>query len=104
MALREELRQALDMASSSSEVVTLDQSRVGRLSRMDAMQQQQMSQASRTAYRGRLQAVEQALALLSSGEYGWCEQCGEPVDLRRLEVKPESTLCLGCQQQSETRG
>jgi DnaK suppressor protein len=69
---------------------------------MDALQQQQMSHASRAAYRKRLVAVEQALRSLDEGNYGWCEQCGELIDSRRLEVKPESALCIGCQQLIET--
>ena len=56
-----------------------------------------MSQASRAAYRVRLQAVERALKLFESGDYGYCEDCGESIDPRRLEIKPESVYCLGCQ-------
>ena len=100
--LRIELRELLDISTGASQTVTLDQTTVGRLSRMDALQQQQMSHASRAAYRKRLVAVEQALRSLDEGEYGWCEQCGELIDVRRLEIKPESARCIGCQQLSES--
>lgn len=102
--LRVELRELLDISTDASRTVALDQTMVGRLSRMDALQQQQMSHASRAAYRKRLVAVEQSLRLLDDGEYGWCEQCGELIDARRLEIKPESARCIGCQQLSETGG
>ncbi len=101
-SLREELDHLLAISSQATDVVILDQSRVGRLSRMDAIQQQQMSQASRAAYRQRLLAVDRALALLSEGEYGWCVTCGEDIDPRRLEIQPESVLCVSCQQLTET--
>lgn len=100
--LRIELRESLDLSTDASRTVALDQTMVGRLSRMDALQQQQMSHASKAAYRKRLVAVEQALRLLDNGEYGWCEQCGELIDTRRLEIKPESARCIGCQQRNET--
>jgi|TARA_R110001592_G_scaffold113452_1_gene312543 RNA polymerase-binding transcription factor len=101
---RLELRELLNISTEASRTVALDQTMVGRLSRMDALQQQQMSHASRAAYRKRLVAVEQALQSLDDGEYGWCEQCGELIDTRRLEIKPESVRCIGCQQLSETGG
>ena len=102
--LRIELRELLDISTDASRTVVLDQTMVGRLSRMDALQQQQMSQASRAAYRKHLVAVEQALRSLDDGGYGWCERCGELIDTRRLEIKPESVRCIGCQQLSETGG
>ncbi|WP_438950844.1 TraR/DksA family transcriptional regulator [Porticoccus sp.] len=103
-SLRVELSELLDISTGASQTVTLDQTTVGKLSRMDALQQQQMCHASRSAYRKRLVAVERALQSLDQGEYGWCEQCGELIDSRRLEIKPESARCIGCQQLSETEG
>lgn len=102
LQLREELRQSLAMSASAADSVALDQSRVGRLSRMDAMQQQQMQRATRSACQQRLRAVEHALTLMAEGEYGWCERCGEEIDPRRLQVRPESALCLACQGLSES--
>jgi len=99
--LKKELFHLLAISSAASDVVTLDQSRVGRLSRMGALQQQQMSQASRASYRLRLLAVERALKLFETDDYGYCEDCGECIDPRRLEIKPESVHCLGCQQARE---
>ncbi|MEH6543727.1 MAG: TraR/DksA C4-type zinc finger protein [Porticoccaceae bacterium] len=105
-ALREELLGHLDLSDAASQVVELDQTVVGRLSRMDAMQQQQMSQASRSQYRQRLVKVERALSVIASddgscGSYGYCEDCGNQINLERLNISPESLYCLLCQQRTE---
>ena len=102
-SLRKELLELLDISAEAGDTVTLDQTKVGRLSRMDAMQQQEMSNACRTGYKKRLQDVQYALLHIEQGEYGWCEHCGESIDLRRLEVKPESRFCIGCQCVTEQR-
>lgn len=76
--------------------VTLDQSSVGRLSRMDALQQQAMAkatQARRSVEEARIQA---ALARLDEGEYGYCQQCGEDIPEARLQLMPTATLCMAC--------
>jgi len=94
--LRADLQSMLEDSSGSDDVVTLDQSRVGRLSRLDAIQQQQMAKASRSAYKQRLMKVEQVLREFDDG-YGYCEECGEEINPRRLEVYPETLLCITCQ-------
>ncbi len=76
---------------------------IGRLSRMDAMQQQQMSKATRGGYERRLAQVKQALMLVEEGEYGYCRQCAEPVGYKRLAVRPEAPFCIGCQEEVEGR-
>jgi DnaK suppressor protein len=74
---------------------------IGRLSRMDAMQQQKMAQASRRATRMRLDQVGAALANLAAGEYGLCRVCEEPIGYKRLKARPETPRCLECQRKSE---
>lgn len=51
-----------------------------------------------------LRQVERALRQLVNGEYGLCEDCGEPIPTRRLERLPATTRCVGCQARSEARG
>lgn len=99
-ALKAELEQLLLMSEESSSAVELDQSKVGRLSRMDAMQQQAMAVAKRSAYQQQLRSVVAALARLERDEYGYCIECDEPIAPARLQIKPEAALCLKCQQQS----
>ena len=76
--------------------VELDQSKVGRLSRMDAMQMQQMAlETSRRRQQQRV-AITIALRRIESGDYGYCLRCDEEIDPRRLFVDPTHTLCIKC--------
>jgi len=49
----------------------------------------------------RLSDIETALRSIDKGQYGTCERCGKQIELERLEVKPDATLCLSCQQEVE---
>lgn len=83
-------------AADSRKAVTLDQQSVGRLSRMDAMQQQAMARAQsahRTAQRKRIRA---ALQRIAEGEYGYCDSCGEEIAPARLEQDPATPRCIDC--------
>jgi DnaK suppressor protein len=50
-----------------------------------------------------LKKVQQCISLLDSGEYGWCEETGEPISLRRLLARPTATLSLEAQERREMR-
>ena len=100
-ALRAELRELLEASATSADAVQLDQSKLGRLSRVDAIQQQEMAKASRASCRQRLARVDEALAALHDGEYGYCQVCGQAIDPRRLEIRPESLRCVDCQSAAE---
>ncbi len=76
--------------------VELDQQSVGRLSRMDALQQQEMAQAEARRRTSELAGIDGALQRLDEGEYGWCAECGEPIAFRRLEIDPSAALCVNC--------
>jgi DnaK suppressor protein len=94
---------ALDEASrEAGQTVELDQSRQGRLSRMDALQGQAMSIAARERRRAKLQRIEAALARIEAGSYGDCVECGEPIAPRRLELDPSTPLCIGCASEAES--
>jgi DnaK suppressor protein len=80
----------------SSQTVELDQSRVGRLSRMDAMQAQQMALESARRRQHQMVKIDGALRRIESGEYGYCFVCGEKISAQRLAVDPTSTRCMGC--------
>ncbi len=99
--LQGELTAALHSTDESSKTVALDQASVGRLSRIDAIQQQQMSKAYRSRVRIRLQQVKAALAAIKRGDYGYCNACEEPIALERLEIRPESPICVQCQSERE---
>lgn len=77
--------------------VELDQASVGRLSRMDAMQQQAMALASQRNLHTRLSRCLVALGAVERDEYGICRSCEEPIGYRRLSAYPEAPLCIACQ-------
>ncbi|MFC1610411.1 TraR/DksA family transcriptional regulator [Myxococcota bacterium] len=101
--LRRSLTEAVVADEAASKPVILDQSSVGRLSRMDAMQVQQMAKASLRSHQLRLKQVGQALRLSETDEYGACRRCEEPIGFRRLKARPETPFCLRCQGASEIR-
>ena len=95
-ALRDELLDLGATGEAAAGTVELDQSRVGRLSRMDALQAQAMSQASNRRRAGTLRAVESALRRIDQGGYGECQECGEMINPKRLEFDPAARLCIRC--------
>jgi DnaK suppressor protein len=101
LTLREELEIAVVASDESSQVVELDQARVGRLSRMDAMQAQQMAQASGRRRELMLHRVTAALARIDNGDYGVCQTCDEPINPQRLEFDPTAVLCIQCASKAE---
>ncbi len=101
--LRATLEAVLEAGEASSQTVQLDQTAVGRISRMDAMQVQAMAQANVRSLRQRLEMVDNALRMVEEGEYGDCRRCAEPIGYRRLKAKPETPFCLDCQGAIERR-
>lgn len=101
LALRVDLQHQCEDANESVDVVELDQSRVGRLSRMDALQSQAMSQESQRRRRLELTRVSSALQRIADGEYGYCVSCDEPIAVARLEIDPAATQCLVCAESAE---
>ncbi len=81
--------------------MTLDQTQFGRVSRIDAIGQQEMQKAAAQKTALRLKAVVQALQRLDEDDYGWCDQCGEAIETGRLTVQPEARFCLQCQDAAE---
>jgi DnaK suppressor protein len=98
-----ELELQLEGSRQSTEPVTLDQQVVGRVSRMDAIQQQQMAIANREQSTLLLKLVSTALLRIKSGEYGYCLQCGEPIAFARLNAQPFTPNCLDCQSAMERK-
>lgn len=88
-AMEEELKEA-------GETVVLDQTRMGRLSRMDAMQVQQMALETARRRQQQLVKIDGALQRIKSDEYGYCYICDEEISASRLAIDPSSTRCMGC--------
>jgi DnaK suppressor protein len=87
--------------NESARTVELDQSRFGRLSRMDAMQVQAMSIESKRRRSIKLQRIDAALQRIDKHEFGLCLKCGEEIDPKRLEFDPTSPLCIECAENKE---
>jgi DnaK suppressor protein len=96
MQRKSELLQVKDAGEDAASVVKLDQSMVGRLSRMDAMQAQAMSQETNRRREIELQRIETALQRLQLDEYGFCLACDEEIARQRLEVDPATPTCIDC--------
>ena len=85
-----------DLGAESQQTVELDQQAIGRLSRMDALQNQAMANANharRQAERARLNA---ALIRMNEGEFGYCDSCGDVIKLERLHLDPAAMICVEC--------
>ena len=98
--LRQELQQLLDDSSDGAQPVSLDEP-IGRLSRMDAIQQQSMVQANRRTAQTRLTRVDAALRRYDIDDYGLCVECEEEIGYARLKARPEAPFCIDCQSHRE---
>ena len=96
-----ELQNLEKMGEDATKPVKLDQGRVGRLSRVGAMQSQAMSVAAQQRRQGELKRIAAALARMDEDDYGYCENCGEEIAIARLEVDPSAMLCIKCATEAE---
>jgi DnaK suppressor protein len=97
-----DVRRALEMAAANdSGTVILDQSSVGRLSRMDALQQQAMAAGWKETLLREQRRLEAARARLEEGSFGVCCRCGEPIPRDRLEADLGTPFCADCQAEIE---
>lgn len=76
--------------------VQLDQARVGRLSRMDALQVQAMAAEGQRRREAEARRIAAALARIEADEYGECVRCGEPIPRERLALDPAVPVCIDC--------
>lgn len=93
---RDDLQDLIALAKESSAAVDLDQSKVGRLSRMDALQKQAMSQEVDRRRQIEMTRIIAALNRLEEGEFGYCITCGEGIEEERLKLNPSLPQCSKC--------
>ena len=93
---RGELESLSEISKEARDTVELDQQAVGRLSRMDAMQQQAMAEAQERTRRLDLQRIELAERRIREGDYGYCTTCDEEIPDGRLAIDPMAERCVGC--------
>lgn len=96
LSKQQELLNSQSGSEQLTKPVDLDQSSVGRLSRMDAMQSQAMAQENKRRREVQLLRIDSALERLEEGEYGLCANCDEEIPKRRLELDPANPFCVIC--------
>ena len=92
------LERSMRLTDQVLEPATLDQTAVGRLSRMDTLQGQALARDLQGREQVRLALLQEALRRVAAGTYGWCLACSGPIPFARLLVFPESPECGACPQ------
>ena len=69
---------------------------IGRLSRMEALNDRAVSEASLNAARHKLSGLETALDKVDQPDFGICVGCDSPIPPGRILLMPEATLCVPC--------
>ena len=100
LCLKSKLEEEEEAVEGNKETVELDQAKVGRLSRMDAMQQQQMALEESRRRQNQLLKIGGALHRIEKSDYGYCFICEEEIDIRRLSFDPTYTRCVKCMEET----
>ena len=90
------LHKSMKVTDEAMRPVELDQTAVGRLSRMDSIQSQSLSKGLHEREVVRLSQIRDALERVADGTYGVCAVCGGPIPFERLFVFPEAPECADC--------
>lgn len=90
------LEKSMRVTDEAMKTVELDQTAVGRLSRMDSLQNQSLSKGLREREIVQLSQIREALERIADGSYGSCEVCSGPIPFERLFVFPEAPACASC--------
>ncbi|MEX0728591.1 MAG: TraR/DksA C4-type zinc finger protein [Planctomycetaceae bacterium] len=95
--LEQELVERIDGMEDSTSAPKMDSS-VGRLTYIDAYQNQQLSLHAKRKLSAQLSSVRAALERTKAGTYGRCTECGGEIPPERLEIAPEVPFCVTCKQ------
>lgn len=93
---RAELEEISKLSEEARATVVLDQQAVGRLSRMDSMQQQAMAEAQERQRQRDLLRIEMAERRVKGDDYGYCVECDEEIPDARLAIDPMAEKCVRC--------
>ena len=91
-----ELAEFAETGDIAAKPVELDQTRVGRLSRMDAMQSQAMSIEAKRRREMEVTRINSALSRIAEGSFGACLECDNAISTARLKLDPSTLLCIQC--------
>jgi len=103
LARKQEIETLSSLTADASRPVELDQQRLGRLSRIDALQSQEMAKETERRRTVELQRIAAALKRMDDGEYGYCVSCDKRIPLKRLEQDPATPLCVDCAGRQRSR-
>ena len=103
LTLQSNLLAVEQSGQEAAQTVELDQTTVGRVSRMDALQGQAMAKDAQQRRIIQLQRIEAGLQRLEKGTFGLCLRCEEEIALKRLEFDPTTPLCIDCANQGTKR-
>lgn len=96
IAMREEIEALQAENAESAGTVVLDQQKVGRLSRMDALQTQAINKEAERRRKIKLQRIALALKQIEDEDYGYCVECDEAIAPARLDYDPTASTCIDC--------
>jgi len=100
LKLQSDLLAVEQSGQEAAQTVELDQTTVGRISRMDALQGQAMAKESQQRRTIQLQRIKATLQRIEQGTFGHCLRCGEKIHIKRLEFDPTTPLCIDCASQN----
>ena len=89
------IEEELDNLSEDTEAISPDVS-IGRLSRLDSMQQQQMALANKRRLEDERNRLYEAQRRITAGTYGHCLLCDQDIAQERLEYQPDAVTCVPC--------
>lgn len=98
-----EITEGQEHQKNGTAPVELDQARIGRLSRMDALQQQAISKAASRLTDLERQRIQSALVRMQTGEYGYCVICEDEIAEGRLQFDPSILICISCAEEQEVK-
>ena len=93
---RQEIEKVSTASANARKPVALDQQMVGRISRMDSMQDQEMQLETERRRQIEIKRIDSALKRLDNHEYGNCVICGDKIEKKRLKNDPIVSTCVGC--------
>lgn len=96
IAMLTELETLSAKAAENRKPIALDQTSVGRLSRMDSLQIQAMDNAAETGRRKQVLRIEAAMTRIKNDDFGYCVTCDDPIAKKRLHLDPSTPLCINC--------
>ncbi len=91
-----ELHRLSEISEESRAPVELDQTTQGRLSRQDALLQQEMAKETERRRQAQIVRAENALKRMDGEDFGYCIQCDEEIEAKRLENDPAVLTCIAC--------